>query len=360
MSYYFRFDLYLNRLRSARVLDFFFFQAEDGIRDHCVTGVQTCALPICTFGQGDGSLGVLPQGHERNSQVSRLLLHAAGIGYRDRAAHHEIHEFDVTQRFDDADRQAAGDGLEEAEVLETPAGTGVDGEHDRELTRQLHERADQLGELVALIDIGRAVQRDDGEWPLEIQAPARVRSFDFCAQHLERVDHDVADAVDLVCRDALGQQVGVCIPGGRPQKIADRIGYEAIDLLGHAPVAAAQAGLQVHDRDPQLRPNHGAGGGRIDVAHHHNGVRTLALAHNFVSDHGASGLLRVRAAADFQVMGRLRQAQVAEEGLRHVRVIVLAGVHDARGAPAFPGQCVVQGRHLHEVRARGGDQMDDL
>ena len=28
------------------VVFFFFFQAEDGIRDHCVTGVQTCALPI--------------------------------------------------------------------------------------------------------------------------------------------------------------------------------------------------------------------------------------------------------------------------------------------------------------------------
>src|SRR6266496_2084738 len=27
---------------------FFFFQAEDGIRDLYVTGVQTCALPICT------------------------------------------------------------------------------------------------------------------------------------------------------------------------------------------------------------------------------------------------------------------------------------------------------------------------
>src|SRR5688500_20240339 len=25
----------------------FFFQAEDGIRDYKVTGVQTCALPIC-------------------------------------------------------------------------------------------------------------------------------------------------------------------------------------------------------------------------------------------------------------------------------------------------------------------------
>src|SRR5437667_3413478 len=28
---------------------FFFFQAEDGIRDRDVTGVQTCALPICAL-----------------------------------------------------------------------------------------------------------------------------------------------------------------------------------------------------------------------------------------------------------------------------------------------------------------------
>src|SRR5438132_6043606 len=32
---------------------FFFFQAEDGIRDHCVTGVQTCALPIWRAIGGD-------------------------------------------------------------------------------------------------------------------------------------------------------------------------------------------------------------------------------------------------------------------------------------------------------------------
>src|SRR5699024_4192933 len=34
------------------VLIFFFFQAEDGIRDRNVTGVQTCALPIL-LGKGD-------------------------------------------------------------------------------------------------------------------------------------------------------------------------------------------------------------------------------------------------------------------------------------------------------------------
>src|SRR5256885_4815685 len=34
---------------------FFFFQAEDGIRDYKVTGVQTCALPISRHRLRDGS-----------------------------------------------------------------------------------------------------------------------------------------------------------------------------------------------------------------------------------------------------------------------------------------------------------------
>src|SRR5437764_8316679 len=42
---------------------FFFFQAEDGIRDTSVTGVQTCALPISALGvpllRGDAVIGVL-------------------------------------------------------------------------------------------------------------------------------------------------------------------------------------------------------------------------------------------------------------------------------------------------------------
>src|SRR2546430_12003383 len=35
-----------------RLCIFFFFQAEDGIRDLTVTGVQTCALPIYLRGRG--------------------------------------------------------------------------------------------------------------------------------------------------------------------------------------------------------------------------------------------------------------------------------------------------------------------
>src|SRR2546422_4069374 len=36
-------------MRDVSVPFVFFFQAEDGIRDVAVTGVQTCALPICGF-----------------------------------------------------------------------------------------------------------------------------------------------------------------------------------------------------------------------------------------------------------------------------------------------------------------------
>src|SRR5207253_7824847 len=36
------------RCAFGTILTYFFFQAEDGIRDGHVTGVQTCALPIST------------------------------------------------------------------------------------------------------------------------------------------------------------------------------------------------------------------------------------------------------------------------------------------------------------------------
>src|SRR3989441_8962615 len=48
---------------------FFFFQAEDGIRDKLVTGVQTCALPICApagSGLGLARLGVEERGRGRS------------------------------------------------------------------------------------------------------------------------------------------------------------------------------------------------------------------------------------------------------------------------------------------------------
>src|SRR5256885_11370393 len=47
------------RARHLLMESFFFFQAEDGIRDYKVTGVQTCALPISRLGAAYNNLGSL-------------------------------------------------------------------------------------------------------------------------------------------------------------------------------------------------------------------------------------------------------------------------------------------------------------
>src|SRR5256885_5002209 len=48
----------------------FFFQAEDGIRDYKVTGVQTCALPILTHADRLHEDALEP---ERLEQIGHLL-----------------------------------------------------------------------------------------------------------------------------------------------------------------------------------------------------------------------------------------------------------------------------------------------
>src|SRR3989475_4154427 len=52
---------------------FFFFQAEDGIRDLTVTGVQTCALPISLLLFGLAGVGVWASSVTRN-QITAFIL----------------------------------------------------------------------------------------------------------------------------------------------------------------------------------------------------------------------------------------------------------------------------------------------
>src|SRR5699024_2473988 len=50
-------------------LSLFFFQAEDGIRHRNVTGVQTCALPICRWPHCSPSGSSAPRSRPRTTQL---------------------------------------------------------------------------------------------------------------------------------------------------------------------------------------------------------------------------------------------------------------------------------------------------
>src|SRR2546426_12065404 len=69
-------------IMSKYVLFFFFFQAEDGIRDYKVTGVQTCALPIFQALNMLNSPFVLTRIHQNNqgSHVAAVLAQTADPG----------------------------------------------------------------------------------------------------------------------------------------------------------------------------------------------------------------------------------------------------------------------------------------
>src|SRR5256885_3467228 len=84
-------------MHSAALVLFFFFQAEDGIRDYKVTGVQTCALPIFTdlaerAGMTKQSMGdlvaqceawglVTRESDERDARARRIRFTPAGLAW---------------------------------------------------------------------------------------------------------------------------------------------------------------------------------------------------------------------------------------------------------------------------------------
>ena len=57
----------------------FFFQAEDGIRDYDVTGVQTCALPIFHWYMNFALLTLV----QANQIQSRVLVHLRHLHHLD-------------------------------------------------------------------------------------------------------------------------------------------------------------------------------------------------------------------------------------------------------------------------------------
>src|SRR5256886_8728105 len=127
---------------------FFFFQAEDGIRDLTVTGVQTCALPISRPRPArarESSRAEESRGPQREDDGHR----------REDREHREAGEQDLAERVEQAHQQAAeqraleaaeaaDDDDDEGEQQDLEIGAGIDAderpaddpaERDRKSTR---------------------------------------------------------------------------------------------------------------------------------------------------------------------------------------------------------------------------------
>src|SRR5690625_1652347 len=134
---------------------FFFFQAEDGIRDGHVTGVQTCALPIylLLFARAHGmtevsdfitdlieEFGLTERQHALPTALSsgqrRRLLPAAGFARPRRLLVLDEPEQRLDSRMQDV----------LARRIQQEEGTVVFASHDPELVRACADRVVELGE----------------------------------------------------------------------------------------------------------------------------------------------------------------------------------------------------------------------
>ena len=116
----------------------------------------------------------------------------------------------------------------------------------------------------------------------------------------------------------------------------------------------------MRDRDGEFRADERAGQSRVHVADDDDPVGPLLHDDRLEVLHHGGGLLRVARASDAEVYIRLRQSEVAEERVRHLRVVVLPRVHDERRELArAPPHRLHHGRDLHEVRTRA-DDVDDF
>src|SRR5258708_31170559 len=95
----------LLHVRFVLLVGFFFFQAEDGIRDDLVTGVQTCALPIFESRSADELPGAASRSPpDQFSRPASALLH---VPQHDAAA--EEHAREIAAIGDRLDILAEGD-----------------------------------------------------------------------------------------------------------------------------------------------------------------------------------------------------------------------------------------------------------
>ena len=203
------------------------------------------------------------------------------------------------------------------------------------------------------------MQGDEHEVPaLHRVAAEHGRAVHVVEEPEEAVDHRVADELDAVARDPLGRQVLHGVRGGAEQHVGDAVGEDAIHLLGHLPVAGAQAGLDMSDGDVQLGRGQRRRQGGVDVTGDQHQVGGMLQQVGLDSGERGGRLLGVAARADAEVGVGLAHLEALDEPAGEGLVVVLARVQEADRDPLGLLQRGDHRSRLDEVRPRSHDRED--
>ena len=302
---------------------------------------------------------VLSERQAGNAEHGRFLLDAARVGQHQARIVEERQEVEIAKRLDD--RRARAERIEKAELLQLSGASRVQRQDDRQAVRQLRHGLERSLGVRAGVDVARPVQRARGVFARgqrQSREHGAALAGDRAVLH-QRVDHHVADEVDLLGRDAFGAQIVGGVALGGEQIVGNLVGQDAVDFFRHAAVAAAKAGLDMGDLNAALHRDERAAERRIDVADDQDDVGGMIVERLVERGHDARGLHRVARGAHFEMEVGVRNLKVAKELRRHMVVVVLPGVHQSQldgGDVSWAAWMI--GRDFHEIRPGTGDDRD--
>src|SRR3954463_15504282 len=274
---------------------------------------------------GDRTLGRLPERDARDAEHGRLLLHPAGVRQNERGAGEEPEEVEVAERWLQLDPRPV-DPVPKPEGADPRVGARVERENDRDLGRDLLRRLEETREDPLVVDVLWAVEREKGVWRGDAETLGRAAGARLVGRAQKCVDHGVPHEFDALIPDPLGDEVFACV-AARREEVGGEGGAEAtVDLLGNEEVVTAEAGLDVGDRVVLLRGDEGARERRVDVADHDHDRGVEAPEFRLEGGHNPRRLVGVRPRAHTEVGIGLGQAELGEEDVRELGVVVLAGV----------------------------------
>ena len=266
-------------------------------------------------------LSVRACGQAGDSQRRRFLLQTAGVRHDHGRLRSQGEKVQIAER-GQIEEAARPKLVGQAEVLDPPPGSGMNGKDQRQRPRRLHEDVQERGKRSRRVHVCRTVQRHHSILAgLESVSAESVSGPGLGQEPKKGVDHHVPHKMHRALLMAFAPQVVDAGRLGHQEQVRDRIGDKAVDLLGHGTIEAPQPRFDVRDGDPQF---YGSQGGRqrgVDVAHHEHAIERGAAGWPLLQDglqtlEHLGRLGPVFARSHVEVHVGLRHPQFLEEDVR--------------------------------------------
>jgi hypothetical protein len=314
---------------------------------------------VSTFCDGDRAFGILAQGEAGDAEGGGFFLDAAGVGQDEFGFAQEAKKIEIANGWNEPELGVVAD----AAFGHTVLSARMDRKNDRHFGRDGVDGTEKLAELFGGVNIGRAMESQDGE-----AVPARaILQSKFIADSgllgdgqevAQGIDHYVADHEDAASGPAFFQEVRDSVFFRNEEVVSESVGQDAVNFFGHGAVKAAEAGFDVGNADAKFRGGERNGDSGIDVADDQNQIRFALDKNRLDALQNFSGLRGVGAGADFQIHVRRRNTHLAKENVGQLFVVVLAGV-DEDGLDLWMALHLVhERRNFREIGARADDIQD--